>query len=90
MLQQLLIFFGTDNEGELVTCGFQYPFLSISILLLVARIFGRKLYNFALLNAGDSGKHQNLQAIFTLVNITYKFSKVRVGLPGVCSSKAMI
>jgi hypothetical protein len=24
------------------------------------------------------------------VNITYNFSKVRVGLPGVCSSKAMI
>jgi hypothetical protein len=26
----------------------------------------------------------------TLVNITYNVSKVRVGLPGVCSSKAMI
>ncbi len=82
--------FGTDNAGELVTCGFQYPLLSISILHFVARIFGYKWYNFALLNAGDSGKHQNLQAIFTLVNITYNFSKVRVGLPGVCSSKAMV
>jgi hypothetical protein len=82
--------FGTDNAGELVTCGFQYPFSSISILHFAARIFGRKSYNFALLNAGDSGKHQNLQAIFTLVNITYNFSKVRVGLPGECSSKAMI
>jgi hypothetical protein len=49
--------FGTDNAGELVTCGFQYPLLSISILHFVARIFGRKLYNVALLNAGDSGKH---------------------------------
>jgi hypothetical protein len=48
------------------------------------------LYNFALLNAGDSGKHQKLQAIFTLANITYKFPKVRVGLPGKCSSMAMI
>jgi hypothetical protein len=82
--------FGTDNAGELVTCGFQYPFSSISILHFVARIFGRMLYNFALLNAGDSGNHQNLQAIFTFVNITYKFSKVRVGLSGVCLSKAMI
>ncbi len=82
--------FGTDNAVELDTCGFQYPLSSISILHFVARIFGRKLYNFALLNAGDSGKHQNLQAIFTLVNITYIFSKVRVGLPGECSSKTMI
>jgi hypothetical protein len=56
----------------------------------MARIFGRKLCNFALLNAGDSGKHQNLQAIFTLVNITYNFSKVRVGLPREYLSKAMI
>ena len=64
--------FGTDNAGELVTCDFQHPLLSISILHFVVRIFGRKLYNFALLNAGNSGKHQNLQAIFTLVNITYK------------------
>ncbi len=52
--------FGTDNAGELVTCGFQYPLSSTSILHFVARIFGCKLYNFALLNAGDSGKHQNL------------------------------
>ncbi len=82
--------FGTDNARELVTCGFQFPLSSISILHFVASIFGCKQYNFALLNAGDSGKHQNLQAIFTLVNITYYFSKVIVGLPGVCSSKAMI
>ncbi len=84
--------FGTDNAEaeELLTCDFQYPSLPISILHFVARIFGRKCYNFALLNAGESGKHQNLQAFFTLVNITYNFSKVRVGLPGVCSSKAMI
>jgi hypothetical protein len=59
--------FGTDNSGEVLTCGFQYRFSSISILHFVARIFGHKLYNFALLNAGDSGKHQNLQAISTLV-----------------------
>jgi hypothetical protein len=82
--------FGTNNAGESVTCGFQYSISSISILHFVARIFGRNLYNFALLNAGDSGKRQNLQAIFTLVNITYNFSKVRVGLPGVCLSKSMI
>jgi hypothetical protein len=49
--------FGTDNAGELDTCGFEYPLLSISILYYVARIFGRKRYSFALLNAGDSGKH---------------------------------
>ncbi len=61
---------------------FPIPTSSISILHFVARIFGRKLYNFALLNAEDSGKHQNCQAIFTLVNITHNFSKVRVGLPG--------
>ncbi len=34
--------FGTDNAEELLTCGFQYPFLPISILHFVARIFGRK------------------------------------------------
>ncbi len=62
--------FGTDNAGELVTCGFQYPLSSISILHFVARIFGRKLYNFALLDTGDSGKHKNFHAIFTLVNIS--------------------
>ncbi len=82
--------FGTDNEEELLTCGFQYPSLPISILHFVARIFGCWIYNFALLNAGENGKHCNLQAFFTLVNITYNFSNVRVGLPGVCSSKAMI
>jgi hypothetical protein len=82
--------FDTNNAGELVTYGFQYPLSSISILHFVARIFGCKLYNFALLNAGDSAKHQNLLAIFTLVNITYNFSKVRVGLPWECSSKAII
>ncbi len=62
--------FGTDNAEELLTCGFQYPSLPISILHFVARIFGRKWYNFALLNAKESDKHQNLQAFFTLVNIT--------------------
>ncbi len=82
--------FGTNNAEEFLTCGFQYPSLPISILHFVAKIFGHKWYNFDLLNSGESGKHQNLQAIFTLVNITYNFSKVRVGLPGVCSSKAMI
>ncbi len=46
---------GTDNAGELIACGFQYPLSSISILHFVARIFGRKLYNFALLNAENSG-----------------------------------
>ncbi len=50
--------FGTDNAEEVITCGFQYPFLPISILHFVARIFWRKWYNFALLNAGESGKHQ--------------------------------
>ncbi len=34
--------FGTDNAEELITCGFQYPSLPISILHFVARIFGRK------------------------------------------------
>ncbi len=58
--------FGTNNAGELVTCGFQYPLSSISILHFVARIFVHKLYNFALSNAGDKGKHQNLQAILPL------------------------
>ncbi len=82
--------FGADNAEELLTCGFQYPSLPISILHFIARIFGRKWYNFVLLNAFESGKHQNLLDCFTLVNITYNFSKVRVGLPGVCSSKAII
>ncbi len=49
--------FGTDNAGELFTYGFQYPLSSISILHFVARIFGRKLYNVALFNAGDKCKH---------------------------------
>jgi hypothetical protein len=31
--------FGTDNAGELITCGFQYPPSTISILHFVARIF---------------------------------------------------
>ncbi len=34
--------FSTDNAGELITCGFQYPLLSISILHFVARVFGCK------------------------------------------------
>ncbi len=34
--------FGTDNAEELLTCGFQYPSLPISILHFVARIYGRK------------------------------------------------
>jgi hypothetical protein len=34
--------FGTNNAGELDTCGFQYPLLSISILHFKARTFGRK------------------------------------------------
>jgi hypothetical protein len=59
--------FGTDNVAEeLLTCGFQYPSLQISILYFVARIFGCKLYNFALLNAGESGKHQNVHAFLPL------------------------
>ncbi len=33
--------FGTDNAEELLTCGFQYPYLPISILHFVARIFIR-------------------------------------------------
>ncbi len=82
--------FGINNAGELDTCGFQYPLSSISILHFAAWIFGHMWYSFALLNAGESGNHQNWQALFTLVNITYNFLKVRVGLPGVCSSKAMI
>ncbi len=31
--------FGSDNAEELITCGFQYPSLPISILHFVARIF---------------------------------------------------
>jgi hypothetical protein len=58
--------FGTDNAEELITCGFQYPSLPISILHFVAKIFGRKWYNFALLNDGESGKHKNLQAFLPL------------------------
>ncbi len=34
--------FGTDNAEELLTCGFQYPSLPISILHFVVSIFGRK------------------------------------------------
>ncbi len=34
--------FGTENAEELLTCGFQYPSLPISILHFVDRIFGRK------------------------------------------------
>jgi hypothetical protein len=81
---------GTSNAGELDKCGFQYPVLSISILHFLERNFGCKQYSFALLYAGESGKHQYWQAIFTCVNITFNFSKVRAGLPGVCLSKAMI
>ncbi len=82
--------FGADNAEEFLTCGFQYSSLPISILHFVARIFGRKWYNFVLLNAFESGKHWRFLAFFTLVNITYKFSKVRIGLPGDRSSKPII
>jgi hypothetical protein len=34
--------FGINDAGELVTCGFKYPLLSVSLLHFVARIFGRK------------------------------------------------
>jgi hypothetical protein len=34
--------FGINNTGESNTCGFQYPLLSISILHVVTRIFGRE------------------------------------------------
>ncbi len=34
--------FGTDNAEEIITCGFQYSSLPISILHFVARIFGHK------------------------------------------------
>jgi hypothetical protein len=34
--------FGTNNAGELVTRGFQYPISSISILHFMGRIFGHK------------------------------------------------
>jgi hypothetical protein len=50
---------GTDNVGELNIYGLQYPLSSISILHFVARIFYRKWYSFAFLNAWESGKHQN-------------------------------
>ncbi len=33
--------FGNDNAEELLTCGFQYPSLPISILHFVARILGQ-------------------------------------------------
>jgi hypothetical protein len=33
---------GTNNAGELDTCGFQYSIFSISILHFVARIFAHK------------------------------------------------
>ncbi len=33
---------GTDNAEELLTCGFQYPSLPISILHFVAKNFGCK------------------------------------------------
>ncbi len=69
--------FGTDNTDELLTCGFQYPSLPISILHFVARIFGRTWYNFALFNAGESGKHQNLQAFFATVPTNYAYGEER-------------
>jgi hypothetical protein len=62
--------FGTDNNDEFDTCGFQYPYLLISILHLVARIFGLKCKSICLLNVEESGKHQKLLAFFTLVNMT--------------------
>jgi hypothetical protein len=34
--------FGIDHADELITCGFQYPSLPISILHFVARFFGHK------------------------------------------------
>ena len=61
---------GTDNDEEFDTCGLQYPYLSISILHLVARILGLRCKSFCLLNVEESGKHQKLLAFFTLVNMT--------------------
>ena len=62
--------FGSDNNDEFDTCGFQYPYLSISILHLVARILGLRCKSFCLLNVEERGKHRKLLAFFTLVNIT--------------------
>ncbi len=62
--------FGTDNNDEFDTCSFQYPYLSISNLHLVARIFGLRCKSFCLLNVEESGKHRTLLAFFTLVNMT--------------------
>jgi hypothetical protein len=62
--------FGTDNNDEFDTCGFQYPYLSIPILHLVGRIFGLRCKSFCLLNVEENGKHQKLLAFFTLVNMT--------------------
>jgi hypothetical protein len=62
--------FGTDNNDGFDTCGFQYTYLSMSILHLVARIFGLRCTSFCLLNVEESGKHQKLLAFFTLVNMT--------------------
>ncbi len=67
--------FGTDNAEELLTCGFQYPSLPISNLHFVDRIFRRKWYNFALLNAGESGKHRNLQAFLVFGSGDYDRKK---------------
>jgi hypothetical protein len=82
--------FGTDNNDEFDTCGVQYPYLLISILHLVARIFGLRCKRICLLNVEESGKNQKLLAFFTLVNMTYRYSNDRAGLPGVCSSNAMM
>ncbi len=49
----------TDNDEEFDTCGLvQYPYLSIFILHLVARILGLRCKSFCLLNVEESGKHQ--------------------------------
>ncbi len=69
--------FGTDNAEEILTCGFQYPSLPISILHFVARIFGHKWYNFALLNAGESASEMVLCPISWSINI-HIFMPVRL------------
>ena len=49
---------GTDNDEEFDTCGLQYPYFPISILHLVARIYGLRCKSFCLLNVEESGKYQ--------------------------------
>ncbi len=79
---------GWESAWEVDVRDLQYPYLSMFICHFVARIFGCKWNSVHLSYFGESGKHWKWLDFFSRVSITYSFSKVSAGLPGLCFSSA--